>query len=430
MTRKILATSVVTAMVLALALALVGCGGSNTDTPVATGKSFYLDSAVSGINYKCGTQEGITDAEGAFAFDVGAGCTFYLGDIELRSVATNALKDGESLVETDVKIAQLLQTLDLDGDPSNGITISPEVVAVLATALNANGGDGTLPDTIEELTALSAELDSEVSDYAGHATTEADATEHLETTQASVLKAFFVGKTFYYINDDKNIEETVVFNSDATTLQFGTEAAVNITFGAHSIIDKDGEHFIDEITDSYVKGHDSHGEFIFYVTKAGDRVGYAGPPENPSGIQGTGPGNTPVKTEDAKASILGTWERGCIYDEYDNESRKTELTFKADESYTFKSIVYPTKYCTGDSTGEKVETGTYKLGKFTKGEDGKPAFEFDIHAVQEDKYFMVRFTSSELIFTDNKDDHSQPNEETPETRNNYFSETKEAFTKK
>jgi len=263
MTKKILATSIVTAIM----LALVGCGGSGADSTVATGKSFYLDSAVSGINYKCGTQEGITDAEGAFTFDVGSSCTFYLGDIELRSVAENVLKDGESLIEIDVKIAQLLQTLDIDGDPSNGITVSPEILKALAIALNANGGNGTLPNTEEELNVLSAELEREVADYEGHAVTEVDAAEHLAITQANVLKAFFAEKTLYHINDDKNIVEAVVFNSDATTLQFGTEAAVNINFGAHSIIDKDGEHFIDKITDKYVKGHDSYGEFIFYFVK-------------------------------------------------------------------------------------------------------------------------------------------------------------------
>ena len=40
---------------------------------------------------------------------------------------------------------------------------------------------------------------------------------------------------------------------------------------------------------------------------------------NPSGIQGTGPGNTPETTKDAEASVLGTWERACKYDDFDGE---------------------------------------------------------------------------------------------------------------
>ena len=33
---------------------------------------------------------------------------------------------------------------------------------------------------------------------------------------------------------------------------------------------------------------------------------------------------------------------------------------------------------------------------------------------------MVRYTSTELFFSDEKEDDSQPNGETPETRNDYF----------
>lgn len=249
-----------------------GSGGSSNSTVTTdSGTGYYVDSAVEGVRYTCGANSGVTGQDGAFTFDVGSSCTFYLGDIELRRVAADILKDGGSVVEDDVKKAQLLQTLDVDGNPSNGITISPKVVEAMAISLNANGGDGTLPDTEEELNVLSAELETEVPDYQGHAVTQADAEEHLATTQATVdagkLKASLAGKTFYHINDQDAIE-TVVFNSEGTTLQFGTKAAVNITFGAHSIIDKDGEHFIDEITESYVKGHDSYGEFMFYVTEA------------------------------------------------------------------------------------------------------------------------------------------------------------------
>ena len=315
MKKKIVLSSIATVAV----LSLVGCGGGSSDTTVATGKSFYLDSAVSGINYKCGTQEGITDAEGAFTFDVGSSCTFYLGDIQLRDIAADVLKDGESIVEDDAKIAQLLQTLDEDGDPTNGITVSPEVVDAMSTALNANGANGTLPDTEEELNALSAELETEVPDYEGHAVTEAEAEEHLATTQASVdakkLKTFFAGKTLYNINEQDSIE-AVIFNNDATTIQFGTEQAVDITFGAHEIVDKDGEHFIDEITDTYVKGHDSYGEFIFYVTEADAQAAL-----DSQGNQGR---SNDLSAESLKAYFAGR----TLYEVYNGEI--SEMIFNAD----------------------------------------------------------------------------------------------------
>ena len=93
-------------LVVGAMISLVGCGGGSSDTtdsvgtnptPVATGTAYYVDSAVSGVNYKCGSQEGITGADGEFTFEVGASCTFYLGDIELRGVEAELLVDGESV---------------------------------------------------------------------------------------------------------------------------------------------------------------------------------------------------------------------------------------------------------------------------------------------------------------------------------------------
>jgi len=57
--KKILTMSAITASM----LLLVGCGSSSS---VETGTANYLDSAVSGVNYKCGSQEGITGENGEF----------------------------------------------------------------------------------------------------------------------------------------------------------------------------------------------------------------------------------------------------------------------------------------------------------------------------------------------------------------------------
>ena len=365
MKKKIVLSGIATVAV----LSLVGCGGGSSDTTVATGKSFYLDSAVSGINYKCGTQEGITDAEGAFTFDVGSSCTFYLGDIQLRDIAADVLKDGESIVEDDAKIAQLLQTLDEDGDPTNGITVSPEVVDAMSTALNANGGNGTLPDTEEELNALSAELETEVPDYEGHAVTEAEAEEHLSTTQASVdtkkLKTFFAGKTLYNINEQDSIE-AVIFNNDATTIQFGTEQAVDITFGAHEIVDKDGDHFIDEITDTYVKGHDSHGEFIFYVTEADAQAAldtqgnggavtnknytvYGGNTDFSGGFSSMPSSYVLLGKSNVTSTFTGTYKYYVIANENNNYTTYVDALKGSDNNYYSTNTTSNTMTSTGDT---------------------------------------------------------------------------------
>ena len=145
---------------------------------------------------------------------------------------------------------------------------------------------------------------------------------------------------------------------------------------------------------------------------------------NPSGIQGTGPGNT-LKL--LKMQRLVFWVRGkehVKYDDFDGESELNEVTFRADNTLTFKETKYPTKDCSGDSTEEDSFEEEYKIGTKTVGSDGKTAFEFDTFGEENGEkyreYFMVRYTSTELFFSDEKEDDSQPNGETPETRNDYF----------
>jgi hypothetical protein len=119
------------------------------------------------------------------------------------------------------------------------------VVEALATAVNADGGDGSLPDTMEELEALSAELE-DVEGYAGDAVSEDDAKTHLATTQTKELLA---GKTFYVVANEDNEgweEFEVHFNNDVTTLSNG-EGNENITITGNRMIfndDTDGSYTI------------------------------------------------------------------------------------------------------------------------------------------------------------------------------------------
>jgi len=225
MTKKMTLSTVAMAAI----FSLVGCGGgSDPLTPAAAevGKAFYIDAAVGGVDYKCGTQEGVTGTDGSFNFDEGSACTFYLGDIQLRTVDKDLLKDGEKIIEDDVQIAALLQSLDLDGDASNGITLTPEVVEAMATALSSNGGDGTLPKTAGELTALVAALQAAVPNYQGQAVSETDAQTHLDET---TLQELIVGKTFYMViegyrsadNLDSVFETVFSVNGQKSTTEDG-----------------------------------------------------------------------------------------------------------------------------------------------------------------------------------------------------------------
>ncbi|MFT5224334.1 MAG: hypothetical protein ACI8XX_000076, partial [Polaribacter sp.] len=123
-----------------IGLAAAGGGSSSSlvsSTSALTGK--FIDSAVGGIDYYIdGVLKGQTAADGSFSYNLGEVITFKVGDITVGSINAgdvNAdgivmpqdLVAGATRADTDnaqvKKIAQFLQTLDSDGDASNGITI-------------------------------------------------------------------------------------------------------------------------------------------------------------------------------------------------------------------------------------------------------------------------------------------------------------------
>ena len=262
-------------------LALTACGGgSSSNDDAKTGTAYYLDSAVSGVKYKCGDQEGLTGTDGSFTFEEGKECTFYLGSIKLRDIDKSELTDGAKIVEEDIKIATLLQTLDSDGNPENGITIKKEIVEAMATSLSEDGGDGTLPDTATELEVLVASLEH-VEGYSGHAVTQSDAQTHLDGTKTKVTKALLAGKTFYVVGEDGDENGKLALfkltvNKDATMFTSFKEDGTKEEDSAISIVgnkltftrDDDGSYTLIFQKDGYIFADDR------YADGSKDKIGH------------------------------------------------------------------------------------------------------------------------------------------------------------
>ena len=114
---------------------------------------FLIDSAIEGIKYISGSFSGYTDKDGLFKYDKGAGVTFYIGDestgisMGMADVKIDPYNSNRRVITlfdlagtTDesnpkvVNMGKLLQSLDSDGDVSNGITIddrTKESIALL-----------------------------------------------------------------------------------------------------------------------------------------------------------------------------------------------------------------------------------------------------------------------------------------------------------
>ena len=160
------------AISIATLIALSGCGGSDsTDTTSSTSTySAYLkDSKVEGVTYDCGSTTGTTDINGTFEYT--SGCTdvtFSIGGITLGTIPTTNLNPDNIFYPADVahvdynnthdtqvvQIAQLLQSLDSDQNPNNGITIDTNTSEAL-NGLTLNLADGvSFEDLNSSLSAL------------------------------------------------------------------------------------------------------------------------------------------------------------------------------------------------------------------------------------------------------------------------------------
>ena len=106
-----------------------GGGGGDSSSSALTGT--FVDSPVINIGYRTATQNGNTNSRGEFRYLAGERVTFFIGDLEFPAVLGDSVITPLDMAGTDnpfepmvINIIRLLQTLDKDSDPSNGITIT------------------------------------------------------------------------------------------------------------------------------------------------------------------------------------------------------------------------------------------------------------------------------------------------------------------
>ncbi len=139
---------------LCLAALLSACGGGSSSSdprtietnppgPSIVSKGVFVDSPVSGLGYVTNTQSGITTANGEFSYVTGENITFSIGRIQFPTIFANATITPLDVARTtDINnqmvsnILVLLQSLDVDGNPANGISISPAATAAATSNIS------------------------------------------------------------------------------------------------------------------------------------------------------------------------------------------------------------------------------------------------------------------------------------------------------
>lgn len=124
-----------------LMVIVAGCGGGGSENgtseiilPLVL-EGVFADSPVEGVHYETDTQAGFTDFAGRFHYGEGETITFHIGDVLLGSALAREFMTPVHLVagaedETHpvvTNMARFLQSLDADGNPDNGITITSEI---------------------------------------------------------------------------------------------------------------------------------------------------------------------------------------------------------------------------------------------------------------------------------------------------------------
>lgn len=212
----------------------VGASSSSSSAPSASATGVFVDSAVAGIGYRTspGGFEDTTNSDGEYEFDDGDTVVFFIGDLELPPVAAKGIVTPLDIAESDdldhpmvVNIARLLQSLDEDGDPSNGISIpataasvavpvdfslSVEAFAADSGVINLVASSGSSNTTLVTAEAATAHLQASVNEQQQSLI---GSWYYQDVTDPDVDRQYHIGLTFLdenryiIINDEDELED-------------------------------------------------------------------------------------------------------------------------------------------------------------------------------------------------------------------------------
>ena len=338
-----------TSLFLLSALVLTGCGSGgggggsssgsgSSGTAASTGA--LIDGPVAGISYQTATQNGVTDGQGNYKYLPGETVTFMIGGIKLFSALATGLVNPKDAIGFDdtakLNLARLLQSLDKDGYPGNGIEIASGLTGLPANLFTSLNFDA---DASAFLTQAN---------MAGHIPSAtlvsgAVAQAHLDNMNSIVGSWYF---------SDPSDPSAITFLADGTYLmaETGTPDATghpgmelgtytyNAGTGAFSntcpTVDTSGEWGLSHGTPGVCSGSQ------FTVTISG----------NTATFTDAGDTFTLTRVIDATKSLVGSW----YFSDPSDPSAKAALTFLANGTYLMAETGTP------DSTGHPgMELGTY-----------------------------------------------------------------------
>jgi hypothetical protein len=221
-------------------IVLSGCGGGGGGTTPAsppesdtTKTAYFIDSAVQGVSYTCGDISGITNSDGKFTYDstkCSSGVVFKLGGLSLGSIAPNSINADDKLTIQDLvgvertnltdatvlKIATLLQSLDNDGNATNGIKIDVNV--------------STLTGIITSI----SDINSSITSLGKIVKTESEVKAHLETVTSSIGVVFDRAPASFSFTPHTGLSlDTEITSNQIKITGINTATSISVSSGSY-----------------------------------------------------------------------------------------------------------------------------------------------------------------------------------------------------
>lgn len=164
--------SLVKPLIIASSVALAACsgggGGSDDggDTVDAAGSSrgLFVDAEVEGLSYTTSSGvEGVTDENGTYNYTPGDEISFSVGGVDIGTVTAAPKCTPTDFGAAKLNIARFIQSLDADGDPTNGIDLVAASAALAGTTISSdafNGDDATFAANADIAAALATTGDT------------------------------------------------------------------------------------------------------------------------------------------------------------------------------------------------------------------------------------------------------------------------------
>ncbi len=192
-------SSVILSMIIALSVAACG-GGSGGSSGATTATGQFKDNNTSGLTYISGAQSGVTATDGSFTYEVGQPVTFKIGNVTVGSISTgkatvtplDLATAGNSTSANVRNRVRFLMMLDSDGNPANGITISPAVQAAATSWSQPTFDTGDIASDAA-IPAITSAVQSAYTGITVALPSTAAATSHVESTLRCIYAGAYKG---------------------------------------------------------------------------------------------------------------------------------------------------------------------------------------------------------------------------------------------